>query len=66
MSSQNTINFVSISDSDNERYKQELIKQREETETRLQEKEKKQWAEQKARKETRAAKKKRQEEEVKR
>jgi len=48
-----------MSDSDNEKYKQELIKQKEEAEARLWEKEEKQQAEQKARKEARVAEKKR-------
>jgi len=55
-----------MSDSDNERYEQELVKQREETEARLQEEEEQQQAEQKARKEARVAEKRRQEEELRR
>ena len=52
--SHNTINSGTMSDSDDERYEQELIKRREEAEARLREKEKQQQAEQKARKEARA------------
>ena len=55
-----------MSDSDDERYEQELVKRRQEVEARLQEEKEQQWAEQKARKETRAAKKRREEEEVRR
>jgi len=61
-----TINSALMSDSNNERYEQELIKQREEAEARLQEKKEQQWAEQKARKEARMAEKRRQEEKVRR
>ena len=57
MSSYNTINFGTMSDSDDERYEQELITQREEAEARLWEEEEQQWVEQKARKEARAAEK---------
>ena len=46
MSLQNTINSVLNSDSDDERYEQELVKWKEEAKARLQEEEKKQWAEQ--------------------
>jgi len=46
-----------MSDSDDERYEQELITQREEAEARLWEEEEQQWVEQKARKEARAAEK---------
>ena len=52
--SHNTINSGIMSDSDDERYEQKLIKRREEAEARLREKEKQQRAEQKARKEARA------------
>ena len=43
-----------MSDSDDERYEQELIKRREEAEARLREEEEQQRAERKARKEARA------------
>jgi len=46
-----------MSDSDDERYEQELVKQREEAETRLWEEEEQQRVERKARKEARAVKK---------
>jgi len=46
-----------MSDSDDERYEQELVKQREEAEARLREEEEQQRAERKARKETRATEK---------
>ena len=62
MSSQNTINSGTMFDSDNERYEQELVKQREEAEARLWEEEEQQRAERKARKEARAAEKRREEE----
>jgi len=39
MSSQYIINTASISDSDDERYEQELVKQRQEAEAKLQEEE---------------------------
>jgi len=55
-----------MSDSDDERYKQELIKRREEAEARLQEEKERQQAEQRARKEARATEKRRQEEELRR
>ena len=55
-----------MSDSDDERYEQELVKRREEAEARLREKEEQQRAERKARKEARAAEKRRQEEELRR
>jgi len=45
MSSHNTINSDAISDSDDERYKQELVKRRKETEARLREKEEQQQVE---------------------
>jgi len=51
-----------MSDSDDERYKQELVKQREEAEARLRQEEEQQWAEQRARKEAKAAEKRRKEE----
>ena len=57
MSSQFTINSDTMSDSDDERYEQELVKQREEAEARLREEEEQQRAERKARKETRATEK---------
>ena len=57
MSSHNTINSGTMSDSDDERYEQELVKQREEAETRLWEEEEQQRVERKARKEARAVKK---------
>jgi len=55
-----------MSDSDDERYEQELIKRREEAEARLQEEEEQQRVERKARKEARAAEQRRQEEELRR
>jgi len=55
-----------VLDSNNERYKQELIKQKQEAETRLWKEEEQQQVEQKARKEARVAEKKRQEEKLKR
>ena len=55
-----------MSDSDDERYEQELVKQREEAEARLREEEEQQRAERKARKETRATEKRWQEEELRR
>ena len=66
MSSHNTINSGTMSDSDDERYEQELIKQREEAEARLREEEEQQRAERKARKEARTAEKRRQKEELRR
>jgi len=66
MSSHITINTGNISDSDDERYEQELVKRREEAEARLQEEEEQQRAEQRARKEAKAAEKRRQEEELRR
>ena len=66
MSSHNTINSGTMSDSDDERYKQELIKRREEAEARLREEKERQQAEQRARKEARATEKRRQEEELRR
>jgi len=66
MSSQYTINTAFTSDSDDERYEQELIKQRREAEARLQEEEEQQRAERRARKEVRVVEKKRQEEELQR
>jgi len=63
---QYTINSVLVSDSNNERYEQKLVKQRQETEAKLWEEEEQQQAEQKARKEVRAAEKRRQEEELRR
>ena len=65
MSSQ-SINFGTMSDSDDERYEQELVKRREEAEARLREEEEQQWVERRARKEARAAEKRRQEEEQQR
>jgi len=55
-----------MSDSDDERYEQELVKRRQEAEARLQEEEEQQRAERRARKEAKAAEKKRQEEELRR
>jgi len=46
-----------MSDSDDKRYEQELVKQKEEAEARLQEEEEQQRVEQKTRKEARAAEK---------
>jgi len=66
MSLFNTINPATMSDSDDERYEQELVKQRQEAEARLQKKKEQQWAEQKARKEARAAEKRREEKEMQR
>ena len=57
MSSHNTINSGTMSDSDDKRYEQELVKQKEEAEARLQEEEEQQRVEQKTRKEARAAEK---------
>jgi len=55
-----------MSDSDDERYKQELVKRREEAEARLREEKERQQAEQRARKEARATEKRRQEKELRR
>jgi len=55
-----------MSDSNDEKYEQKLVKQREEAEARLQEEEEQQWAEQNARKQARVAEKRRQEEELRR
>ena len=66
MLSHNTINSGTMSDSDDERYEQELVKQREEAKTRLWEEEEQQRAEQRARKEARAAEKRKQKEELRR
>ena len=66
MLSHNTINSGTMSDSDDERYEQELVKRREEAEARLWEEEEQQWAEWKARKEVRAAEKRQQEKELRR
>jgi len=55
-----------MSDSDDERYEQELIKRREKTEARLREEEEQQRVEQRARKEARAVERRRQEEELRR
>ena len=66
MSSHNTINSGTMSDSDDERYKQELVKRREEAEARLREEKERQQAEQRARKEARATEKRRQKEELRR
>jgi len=55
-----------MSDSDDERYKQELVKRREEAEARLREEKERQQAEQRARKEARATEKRKQEEELRR
>jgi len=53
-------------DSDDERYEQELVKQRQEAEARLREEEEQQRAERRARKEAKAAEKRREEEEMRR
>jgi len=66
MSSQSIINSALVLDSNNERYEQKLIKQRQEAEARLQVKEKQQRVEWRARKEARVAEKKRQKEELRR
>jgi len=66
MSLHNTINSSAISDSDDERYEQKLVKRREEAEARLWEEGEQQRAEQRARKEARAAEKRKQEEELRR
>ena len=66
MSSHNTINSGAMSDSDDEKYEQELVKRREEAEARLREEEEQQRAERRARKEAKAAEKRRQEEELRR
>jgi len=55
-----------VLDSNNERYEQKLIKQRQEAEARLQVEEKQQRVEWRARKEARVAEKKRQKEELRR
>jgi len=55
-----------MSDSDDERYEQQLVKRREEAEARLQEEEEQQRAEWRARKEARAVEKRKQEEELRR
>jgi len=52
MSSSYIINFAPMSDSDDEKYKQKLMKQREEADARLWVKEEQQQAEWRARKET--------------
>jgi len=66
MSSQSIINSALVLDSNNERYEQKLIKQRQEAEARLQVEEKQQRVEWRARKEARVAEKKRQKEELRR
>ena len=66
MSSQSIFNTAPMSDSDDERYEQQLVKQREEAEARLREEEEQQRAEQRARKEVRAVEKRKQEKELKR
>ena len=66
MSSVNTINTVTMSDSNDERYEQELVKRRQEAEARLREEKEQQQAERRARKEAKAAEKKRQEKELQR
>ena len=55
-----------MSDSDDERYEQGLVKQRQEAEAKLWEEEEQQQVERRARKEARAAEKRRQEEELRR
>ena len=64
MSSQS--NSALMSDSNDEKYEQELEKRRQEAEAKLWEEEERQRAERKARKEARAAEKRRQEEELRR
>ena len=66
MSLQSIFNTAPMSDSDNERYEQQLVKQREEAEARLWEEEEQQRAERRARKEVRVAEKRRQEKELRR
>ena len=66
MSSQSIINSALVLDSNNERYEQKLIKQRQEAEARLQVEEKQQRVEQRARKEAKAVEKKRQKKELRR
>ena len=66
MSSQSTINSALMSDSDDERYEQELEKRRQEAEAKLRKEKEQQWTEWRARKEARAAEKRRQEEELRR
>jgi len=66
MSSQSIINSALVLDSNNERYKQKLIKRRQEAEARLQVEEKQQRVEQRARKEAKAVEKKRQKKELRR
>jgi len=55
-----------MSDSDDKRYEQQLVKRREEAEARLREEEEQQRAERRARKEAKAVEKRRQEEELQR
>jgi len=55
-----------MSDSDDERYEQQLVKRREEAEARFWEEEEQQLVERRARKEAKAAEKRRQEEELRR
>jgi len=55
-----------MSDSNDEKYEQELIKQREEADARLQVEEEQQWAEQRVRKKVRVAEKRKQKEELRR
>ena len=57
-------NSALMSNSNDERYEQELEKRRQEAEAKFWEEEEQQWAEQRARKEARAAEKRRQEEEL--
>ena len=66
MSSQNIFTTAPMSDSDDERYEQELVKRRQEAEARFREEEEQQRAERRERKEAKAAEKKRQEEELRR
>ena len=66
MSSQSTINSALMSDSNNEKYKQELKKRRREAEAKFREEEERQQVEQRTRKEVRVAEKKRQEKELRR
>jgi len=55
-----------MSDSDDEKYKQELKKRRQEAKAKIQEEEAHQWVERRASKEARVAEKKKQEEELRR
>jgi len=61
-----TINSALMSDSNNEKYKQKLVKQRKEAEARLWKEKEQQRVKQRARKEARVTEKRRQEEELRR